>query len=179
MHAIKFETILFLILGLSIIQFQCQNTQKFNTQFSQVEFDKLADEVSNGNVPDISAKMVKMEKDSFIILDCRGLNEYEISHIENARRVGFDDFDLSKIKDIPKSAKIVTYCTVGKRSEKIGEKLQDAGYTNVHNLHGSILSWMNEGNSVIDSHGRKTNKIHGFKQELGFEKYSKIGEIVY
>ena len=178
-HVIKLGTTLLLILGLSITLFQCQNTQNFNPNFSQVEFDKLANEVSNGNVPDIFAKMVKMEKESFIILDCRGVNEYEISHIKDARRVGFDDFDLSQIEDIPKSAKIVTYCTVGKRSEKIGEKLQDAGYTNVHNLHGSILSWMNEGNPVIDSQGRETNKIHGFKKELGFEKHSKIGEIVY
>ena len=176
---IKLASTILLIIGLSITQFQCKNPQKINPNFIKVEFDNLADEVSNGNVPDISAKMVKMEKESFIILDCRGVNEYEISHIEKARRVGFDDFDLSVIEDIPKSVKIVTYCLIGKRSEKIGEKLQDAGYTNVFNLHGSILSWMNEGNPVIDSKGRKTNKIHGFKKELGFEKHSKIGEIVY
>ena len=178
-NAIKLGTTLILTLGLSIIQFQCTDTQKINPNFSQVEFDKLADEVSNGSVPDISATIFKIKKESFIILDCRGLNEYEISHIKDARRVGFDDFNLFQLEDIPKNAKIVTYCLVGKRSEKIGEKLQDAGYTNVQNLHGSILSWMNHGNSVIDSRGRKTNKLHGFKKELGFEKYSKIGEIVY
>jgi len=178
-HATKLETTLLLILGLSITQFQCQNTQKINPNFSQVEFDKLADEVSNGHVPDITSIMVQMEKESFIILDCREVNEYEVSHIKGARHVGFDNFDLSQIEDIPKNAKIVTYCTVGKRSEKIGEKLQDAGYTNVHNLHGSILSWMNEGNPVIDSQGRKTNKIHGFKKGFGFEKHSKTGEVVY
>ena len=178
-HAIKSGATLLIILGLSIPQFQCKNPRKINPNFSQIEFNKLADEVSNGDVPDISTKMFKKEKKSFIILDCRGVNEYEISHIEDARRVGFDDFDLSQIEDIPKSAKIVTYCLVGKRSEKIGEKLQDAGYTNVHNLHGSILSWMNEGNPVIDSQGKETNKIHGFKKELGFEKQSKIGKVVY
>ena len=127
-HAIKLGTTLLLILGLSITQFQCQNTQNINPNFSQIEFDKLADEVSNGNVTDITAKLVKMEKESFLILDCREVNEYDISHIKDARRVGFDDFDLSQIEDIPKSAKIVTYCLVGKRSEMIGEKLQNAGY---------------------------------------------------
>ena len=178
-HAIRLKTTLLLILWLSFIQFQCQNRQKFNSDFSQVEFNKIADEVSKGNVPDISVKIFKMEKESFIILDCREVNEYEISHIEDARRVGFDDFDLSQIEDIPKSAKIVTYCTVGRRSEKIGEKLQDAGYTNVYNLRGSLLSWMNEGYPVIDSQGRKTNKIHGYKKELEFEKHFKIGVVVY
>lgn len=178
-HAIKLPTRVLLILVISIIQFQCNNSQKINPNYSQVEFDKLADEVSKGNVPDISAKMVKMEKDKFIILDCREKNEYDISHISDARHVGFDDFNLAKIDDISKSAKIVTYCLVGKRSEKIGEKLQEAGYTNVHNLHGSILSWMNEGYPVINSTGRKTNKIHGFKPELGFAKHSKFGEVVY
>lgn len=178
-NVIKLKAAFLLILGLSIIQFQCKNPQKINPNFSQVEFDKLADEVSKGNVPDIPAEMVNIEKESFIILDCREVKEYEISHIKDARRVGFDDFDLSKIEEIPKSAKIVTYCLIGKRSEKIGEKLQEAGYTNVHNLHGSILSWMNEGNPVINSQGRKTNKLHGFKKELGFAKHSKFGEIVY
>ena len=42
-----------------------------------------------------------------------------------------------------------------------------------------MLSWMNEGNPVIDSRGKQTVKIHGFKKELGFEKYSKVGEVVY
>lgn len=177
--SIKIRIILSLILGLSFTQFQCKKAQKINLNYSQVEFDKLADEVSNGNVPDISAKMVKMEKESYIILDCRGVNEYEISHIENARRVGFDDFDLSQIEDISKSAKIVIYCLIGKRSEKIGEKLQDAGFTDVHNLHGSILGWMNEAYPVIDSQGKKTNRVHGFKKEMGFEKHSKLGEVVY
>lgn len=178
-NAIKLQTRLLLILVFSITQFQCKHAQKINPNFSQIEFDKLADEVSNGNVPDISAKMVKMEKESFIMLDCREVDEYEISHIEDARRVGFDDFDLSQIEDLPKSAKIVTYCLVGKRSEMIGEKLQEAGYTNVHNLHGSILSWTNEGYPVINSKGKKTNKLHGFKVELGFAKYSKFSEVVY
>ncbi|MBK6567140.1 MAG: rhodanese-like domain-containing protein [Saprospiraceae bacterium] len=178
-HTNKLGTILLFVLGLSITQFQCQNTLKINPNFSQVEFDKMADEVSNGKVLDISAKMFKMEKESYLILDCREENEYEISHIKNARRVGFDDFNSSQLEDISKDAKIVTYCLIGKRSEKIGEKLQDAGYTNVHNLHGSMLSWMNEGNPVIDSRGKQTVKIHGFKKELGFEKYSKVGEVVY
>ncbi|MBK6365209.1 MAG: rhodanese-like domain-containing protein [Saprospiraceae bacterium] len=91
-HTNKLGTILLFVLGLSITQFQCQNTLKINPNFSQVEFDKMADEVSNGKVLDISAKMFKMEKESYLILDCREENEYEISHIKNARRVGFDDF---------------------------------------------------------------------------------------
>ncbi|MBT8274094.1 MAG: rhodanese-like domain-containing protein [Bacteroidia bacterium] len=176
---IKLGKALFFILGLSITQFQCQKSQNINPNFSQVEFDILADEVSNGNVPDISAKMLKVQMESFIILDCREENEYEINHIEDARRVGFDNFDLTLLEDISKSAKIVTYCLIGKRSEKIGEKLQDAGFTKVYNLHGGLLNWMNEGNPVIDSQGKKTYKIHGFKKELGFEKHSKIGEVVY
>ena len=59
----------------------------------------MADEVSNGKVLDISAKMFKMEKESYLILDCREENEYEISHIKNARRVGFDDFNSSQLED--------------------------------------------------------------------------------
>ena len=43
-------------------------------------------------------------------------------------RVGFKDFDLSMVDDLPKDAIIVTYCSVGYRSERIGEKLKKAGF---------------------------------------------------
>lgn len=70
-HTNKLGTILLFVLGLSITQFQCQNTLKINPNFSQVEFDKMADEVSNGKVLDISAKMFKWKRNhiSFLIAE--------------------------------------------------------------------------------------------------------------
>ena len=45
--------------------------------------------------------------------------------------VGYDDFKLSEVeKKLPdKSAEIVVYCSIGVRSENIGEELLESGYS--------------------------------------------------
>ena len=42
-----------------------------------------------------------------------------------------------------KSDTIVLYCSIGYRSEKIGEKLVEMGYGHVFNLYGGIFEWVN------------------------------------
>jgi len=81
------------------------------------------------------------------------------------------------MKDLSPDAHIVTYCSVGYRSERIGEKLQDAGFQNVQNLKGSIFQWINEGNKVVDKDGKTTQQVHGFNEKWG--KWLKKGKIVY
>lgn len=67
--------------------------------------------------------------------------------------------------DIPKDAKIVLYCSVGYRSEKIGEKLQKMGYTDVNNLFGSLFEWVNRGYKVVDKDGNETQKVHTYNKD--------------
>jgi len=74
---------------------------------------------------------------------------------------------MKRVKAIAKDAKIVTYCSVGYRSERIGEKLQKAGFTDVSNLKGSIFKWINEGNTLEDKDGQTTDKVHGFDKNWG------------
>ena len=78
---------------------------------------------------------------------------------------------------MPKDASIVIYCSVGVRSEKIGEKLIAAGYTNVKNLYGSIFEWVNEGNAVYNMNGKATNRVHAYSKTWGI--WLKKGVKVY
>lgn len=120
----------------------------------------------------------ELAKDStIVILDTREKKEYEISHIKNARNVGYNDFAIESIKDIPKNTRIIVYCSVGYRSEKIGEKLLKEGYTNVSNLSGGIFEWVNEDYPVYDNDNKKTNKIHAYSIIWGI--WLKKGEKVY
>jgi predicted sulfurtransferase len=65
-----------------------------------------------------------IEKDQkLVILDTREMEEFEVSHIEGARLIGYNDFDISSIEDVPKRSPIVLYCSLGVRSELVGEKL--------------------------------------------------------
>jgi len=93
------------------------------------------------SVPEVTVPQVKDMKD-VLLLDARELNEYKVSHIKNARFVGYDQFEVDKIKSVDKNQKIVVYCSVGYRSEKISEKLKQAGFADASNLYGGIFEWV-------------------------------------
>ena len=137
----------------------------------------MANEMATGEVKDISVEDLKKIKDQVILLDTREKEEFEISHIPGAIWVGYDNFKMKNLKGIDKDAEIVTYCSVGYRSERIGEKLQKAGFNNVCNLEGSIFKWVNEGNIVEDKDGNKTESVHGFDKDWG--KWVKGAKVVY
>jgi len=118
------------------------------------------------SVPEVTVPQVKDMKD-VLLLDARELNEYKVSHIKNARFVGYDQFEVDKIKSVDKNQKIVVYCSVGYRSEKISEKLKQAGFADVSNLYGGIFEWVNQGNPVVDEKGKVTENIHAYSKTWG------------
>ena len=113
----------------------------------------------------------------YVILDAREKKEYEVSHLKNAIRIGFSTPDFNVVEKLPKNTPIVVYCSIGVRSEKIGEKLLKMGYTNVQNLYGSIFEWINSGHEVYDSNGKATSKIHAYDTIWG--QCLKKGQKVY
>lgn len=121
-------------------------------------------------------KPKEVENDDYIFLDTRELKEYRISHIENSLYVGYDDFDLQRIEEISKDSPIILYCSIGVRSQEIGEKLKNAGFTQVYNLYGGIFQWVNEGFPVYDEQG-KTNRVHAYSKMWGI--WLNKGEKVY
>ncbi|MFK7935313.1 MAG: rhodanese-like domain-containing protein [Saprospiraceae bacterium] len=156
---------------------QCYPAPKAAGQFTEQEFEDMATQMAKGSVDDISTTELKLQQENIILLDTREQKEYNISHIPGAIWVGYDDFNLKRLKSIPKDAKVVTYCSVGYRSERIGEQLQKAGYSDVSNLKGSIFKWVNEGNSIVDENNKSTNKVHGFNEKWG--RWVKEGKVVY
>ncbi|MCP9755646.1 rhodanese-like domain-containing protein [Lacihabitans sp. CCS-44] len=140
-------------------------------------FDVLLRGLIKKTVPIIKVQELKAKNTEVVLLDARELNEFEVSHLKNARHVGFNSFSLESIKDIPKTAPIVVYCSIGVRSEKIGEKLIAAGYTNVKNCYGSIFEWINQGNEVVDMQNKPTQKIHAYNKKWGV--WVNKGEKVY
>ncbi|MCF8275888.1 MAG: rhodanese-like domain-containing protein [Flavobacteriales bacterium] len=111
------------------------------------------------------------------ILDTREPKEFEVSHLPKAKLVGYDDFDLASVKSIPKQDTIIVYCSVGYRSERIGEKLQKAGYTHVFNLYGGIFNWKNHNGVVLDTKNDTTEKVHTYNKD--WSRFLKNGEKVY
>ena len=128
------------------------------------------------SVPLVTVAELKKMPD-VVLLDTRSKAEYDVSHLPNARWVGYDDFELKRVKDIPKQANVVLYCSVGYRSERVGEKLVGAGYQHVHNLYGSLFEWVNQGNVVVNQQGKPTQRVHAYSRLWGV--WLQRGEKVY
>ncbi|MEO9804000.1 MAG: rhodanese-like domain-containing protein [Reichenbachiella sp.] len=117
------------------------------------------------SVDEVKADQITQE--NRVWLDARAKAEFDVSRIENAQFVGYDNFDIESVSEIDKNAEIIVYCSIGYRSEKVAEKLVQAGFTNVKNLYGGIFDWHNSGKHVVDSLGNQTNKVHGFGRTWG------------
>jgi len=146
---------------------------------SQETLKELLNKYNKESVPYISVQELAMPKTEAIILDARELNEYKVSHINNALHVGYDNFNLNTVlEQIPDTSKtIVVYCSVGIRSENIAHKLKKAGYSNVLNLYGGIFEWKNNNFLVYDINGNKTEDIHVFSK--AWSKWLKKGNKIY
>jgi rhodanese-related sulfurtransferase len=118
------------------------------------------------SVPEVSVTELKETK-NIVFFDAREKDEYQVSHISNAKYVGYNDFDLKKLDQYGKNEKIIVYCSVGYRSEKIAEKLINAGFSDVSNLYGGIFEWVNEGRPIVDNANQSTENIHPYSKTWG------------
>jgi len=128
------------------------------------------------SVPEVGVPFAAANFSELVFLDAREPREYAVSHIDGALPVGYDQFDLKKIGDLDRNSRIVVYCSVGYRSEKIAEKLLAAGFKNVSNLYGGIFEWVNQGHPVYAENG-KTRQVHAFDRAWGV--WLRKGEKVY
>lgn len=146
--------------------FACQS-QRPDTGFlvKNRDFDNKLKSLLSFNVPIIGVEEVSADMSHYTLLDAREKSEYDVSHIQGAIHTGYDKFDSGILKNIPKDAAIVVYCSVGYRSEKICQKLIKLGYKNVKNLYGSIFEWTNRGLTLYDYNEKPTSKIHTYNKD--------------
>jgi rhodanese-related sulfurtransferase len=117
-------------------------------------FDEMFKSMTTGSVRVVKPEEIS-EKTRVVYLDARELNEFQVSHIPGAIHIGYDDFEMDRVSDLPKDALIIVYCSVGYRSEKIGEKLLKAGFY-----------WVNSGRQVVNAQG-PTRKVHAYNERWG------------
>jgi len=129
-------------------------------------FEKMTEELLSGTVKLITKDSLNtLDSTTVYLLDTREEEEFEVSHIPGARHVGYLWFKMKNVRDIPKDAVVVTYCSVGYRSEKMGERLLRAGYTEVYNLQGGIFTWANNGGELLNGSNESTSEVHGYDKD--------------
>jgi len=166
------QLILFLLILLMPIWASAQQTLN-------PKFEKKIERLIAHSIPVISCERLeqKMSTPTLYLLDAREKKEFETSHLKDAVWVGYNTFSPKNLASIPKDGIIVLYCSVGYRSEKIGEQLKKMGYSRVYNLYGGIFEWTNRAYPIVDQKNETTSKIHAYDQNWG--RWLSKGEKVY
>lgn len=133
-------------------------------QKTEENFHDMLDSMYKQSVPLIKAEKIAQSPDKYVILDTREPEEYAVSHLEGALAAGYDEFDKSIVDGIAKDQAILVYCSVGYRSERIGEQLKELGFQNVYNLYGGIFEWKNHGFTVVNAQNESTEQVHTYNQ---------------
>ncbi len=136
----------------------------FTSAVGQRTLDDVLKRYNTQSIPYISVGELKrlQSQGEVMLLDTREREEFDISQIPSAVYVGYSSFSSEEITATieDKNNLIVVYCSLGIRSEIIGEKLKKAGFTNVQNLYGGIFEWKNKDYIVVDSLGNNTENVH-------------------
>lgn len=149
--------------------------------FSQASIEKALKKYNTNSIEYISinelSELIK-QKQQITLLDARTIEEFQVSHIQNAIWISDGNIEVTKLLNyLPKNEKLIVYCSIGVRSEQIGEQLQKAGFTNVYNLYGGIFEWFNQGNKIYNLQEQQTDYIHAYNIKWG--KFIKGGTKVY
>jgi len=104
------------------------------------------------------------KRQSPLLIDARASEEYAVSQLRDARHAT----SVREVRDLNLSTSqpIVVYCSVGYRSSALAEKLQQAGFTNVANLEGSLFRWANEGRPIFQG-TQPVKHVHPFDAKWG------------
>jgi molybdopterin/thiamine biosynthesis adenylyltransferase/rhodanese-related sulfurtransferase len=77
------------------------------------------------------------------ILDVREPNEYQINRIPGSTLIPLGELPR-RYQELPKDRQIVAHCKMGGRSAKAQDFLKTVGFTDVLNLKGGILEWVDK-----------------------------------
>jgi rhodanese-related sulfurtransferase len=121
--------------------------------FLSEHLKSLIDE-ANANVEQIEPEALYILAKDIILLDVREPEEFASGYI-NAHTVltiprgKLEFLAIEKVaKQFGQDVQIVTYCLKGARGSLAALQLQKMGFTNVKNLDGGILKWLQKGNTI-------------------------------
>jgi rhodanese-related sulfurtransferase len=88
---------------------------------------------------------------NFVILDIRAPSEYADGYIAGALNINFYDTDFAdQIDALDKSKTYLVYCRSANRSGQAMPTFNDLGFTDVYDMQGGIVAWLNAGYDVLE-----------------------------
>jgi rhodanese-related sulfurtransferase len=114
------------------------------------------------SVEQLEPKEIDLTDEKLILIDVREPEEFGSGYINATNsltipRGKLEFLALNKIaKQYGMEAEIVTYCLKGPRGALAASVLQKMGFSNVKNLKGGILNWLEEGYTIQSYLGELT-----------------------
>ncbi|MFZ5554731.1 MAG: rhodanese-like domain-containing protein [Bacteroidota bacterium] len=91
----------------------------------------------------------KMKTQPGTVLDVRTTEECAEGMIADAVNMDVNGPDFEKkIEALDKNKPVYVYCRKGRRGESAMEIMKEKGFTNVYNLDGGIVAWIEAGKPV-------------------------------
>jgi rhodanese-related sulfurtransferase len=110
------------------------------------------------------AQWLASDRPNPILIDVRKPEEYAVSHLPGALHL--PTVEAIQHRDIPSDAAIVLYCSVGYRSARRSQQLQQTGYSHVMNLEGSLFEWHNQGYPIV-ANQEPVQQVHPYNRWWG------------
>jgi rhodanese-related sulfurtransferase len=114
--------------------------------------------VSKIKASDLAATINDHQRPCYV-LDVRSEDEYAVSHLPEARLIGFEAFSAERVWMLDRSAHVVVYSANKERGFLMAQYLQLMGFKDVQLLDGGLIGWKNLGYKVVDSKG-ETERVH-------------------
>lgn len=94
----------------------------------------------------VTPKMVEELRaaDEIVIIDVREADEYAAGRIPGSIWIPLGEL-AGRTDEVPTDKPVVMVCRSGNRSAQAVQILQKAGFTNIHNMTGGMISWTAEG----------------------------------
>ncbi len=84
------------------------------------------------------------------LVDVRTSSEFQQGFIENAINIDFTSPNFqTELNKLDNTKPIVVYCRSGRRSGISTNNLVKAGFTEIYDLKGGIISWQKKGQKLI------------------------------
>lgn len=92
--------------------------------------------------------------EGLVVLDVRTSEEFAGQRLPDATMIDFYSPDFAQqIADLDRDAPYLLYCRSGNRSGQAAELMEELGFTDVQDVDGGIVSWLEAGHPFVTSNG--------------------------
>jgi rhodanese-related sulfurtransferase len=88
--------------------------------------------------------------DGLVVLDIRTPEEFAAGRLADSVNIDFYAADFAaRIDALDRDAPYVMYCRTGNRSETAAAMMRDMGFSEVYEIDGGIVSWVESGFTIV------------------------------